>query len=75
MEFFGVLVSICTKWFKSSALEKHRKTGFILTLMLSVYWIVFFILNEQYWLSFHSVTTFSMAVRGVFNNNKKQKEE
>lgn len=70
MEAIGVVISLLVKWYKAGATNKHRFVGFAASLVVSCFWIYYFINNNQNWLAGHSFVGMSIAVRGLINNRK-----
>lgn len=72
MEFIGVLLSWISKWYKSGDCNRHRRIGFLFTLFVSIYWMIWFLYAGFYWLASHSIVNIYFGIRGT-KNNKKEK--
>ena len=71
-ELFNVVLTNIGKWYKSGKTDSSRKFGFCISVIVSISWIIYFFMSEQYWLTGNSVITIVLAMRGIYNNRKEQ---
>jgi len=68
IEAIGVIVSLIFKWYKASGKKQHRYIGFVMSIVLSCFWIFFFLNRGLCWLAFYSCVGAGICCRGIWNN-------
>lgn len=63
-----VLISISSKWYRSSAHQKHRWFGFALQAVPICFWMFYFIITKQAWICLITLSNAFFVCRGMFNN-------
>ena len=64
------LISIYSKWYRTSAVKKHRFIGYFIQGIPALFWVVYFIGSSQYWICLISCSNIVFIIRGVLNNKK-----
>ena len=72
IEFIGVLLAWVCKWYKSSKYKRSRFIGFLFTLSVAIYWSIYFIHYEFWWLAVYNISNIFFALRGLNNNQTKE---
>jgi len=68
VEFLAVCFTWVAKWYKGGKTSNSRRLGFLLSVLVSLVWMGYFIQHSQYWLSLNSAVAICLCVRGVRNN-------
>lgn len=68
IQFIGVLLAWISKWYKSNRHRHHRRIGFLLTLFVATYFMIYFLYLKFWWLALYNVTNIFFGLRGTKNN-------
>lgn len=68
IELLGVAFAMASIWLMSDKFARKRKYGFAIGLIASVTFVIFYILNQHWWLMCYSLFRVGMSLRGIHNN-------
>lgn len=62
------IISISSKWYRSSKHQKHRWLGYLLQSIPVCFWLFYFIVTKQAWICLITLSNAFFICRGIFNN-------
>lgn len=65
------IITLLSKWFRSSNYKIHRWSGFLLQAIPISFWLFYFIVTKQFWICILTLSNIFFVIRGIYNNSKK----